>query len=189
MWKLPLSMKTWKINLYVEQFSLKSNWRLTDRLLYNKGCKKKIHVDLSKKGREAIKLEPLLVGEDSEQKGDYMGGDLSWGVSGSSHILSAQALGPNTGNTGSLCCLEAGATNKRAVGSLNLFIRSTYMFSCSQSRAEKLDWKLHQWLDLWLPWWMLQPEPSKQSSLMFHETTPYWGKGLAVQHRPQTASE
>lgn len=123
------------------------------------------------------------------KKGDYMGGHLSWRVSGSSHILSAQALGPNTGYTSPLCCLEAGKTNKRAVGSLNLFIRRTYMFSCSQSRAEKLDWKLHLWLDLWSPWWMLQREPSKQSSLMLHETTPYWGKGLAVRHRSQTASE
>lgn len=95
-------------------------------------------MDLSKKGREAIMLEPLLLGEDSEEKGDYMGGDLSWRVSGSSHILSAQALRPNTRNISSLCCLEAGETNKRAVGSLNLFIRSTYMFFCSQSREEKL---------------------------------------------------
>lgn len=31
------------------------------------------------------------------------------------HILHAQALRPNTGNISSLCCLEAGETNKRAV--------------------------------------------------------------------------
>ena len=54
-------------------------------------------MDLSKKGREAIMLEPLLLGEDSEEKGDYMGGDLSWRVSGSSHILAISALGRNKG--------------------------------------------------------------------------------------------
>ena len=87
---------------------------------------------------KVVRYEPVTPGRDSEKKGDYMGGDLSWRVSGSSHILSAQALRPNTRNISSLCCLEAGETNKRAVGSLNLFIRSTYMFFCSQSREEKL---------------------------------------------------
>ena len=32
-----------KIHLHVEQFSLKTNWRLAERLPYNQGCRKDPH--------------------------------------------------------------------------------------------------------------------------------------------------
>ena len=38
-WRPP--MNTSKIHLYVEQFSLKTHWKLVEELLYNQGCKKK----------------------------------------------------------------------------------------------------------------------------------------------------
>lgn len=39
----PLSRTHQKIHLYVEQFLLKTNWRLVERLLYNQDCKKDPH--------------------------------------------------------------------------------------------------------------------------------------------------
>jgi hypothetical protein len=36
-------MNTSKIHPRVEQFSLKTNWKLAERLLYNRGCKKDPH--------------------------------------------------------------------------------------------------------------------------------------------------
>ena len=39
-----------------------------------------------------IKSEPVPLGGDSEEKGDYMGRDLAWGVSSSSHKLGAPVL-------------------------------------------------------------------------------------------------
>ena len=37
-WNLPSSTNTSKISLRVEQFSLKTNWKLAERLVYNQGC-------------------------------------------------------------------------------------------------------------------------------------------------------
>lgn len=57
----------------MEQFSLKDNWKLVERLLYNQGCKK-IHVVSDQKGREVIRSElvpHVPLGGDSEEKGDY----------------------------------------------------------------------------------------------------------------------
>ena len=36
--------KTSKIQLHVEQFSLKTNWKLAERLLYSQDCKKDPHI-------------------------------------------------------------------------------------------------------------------------------------------------
>ena len=69
-----------KLHAHVEQFSLKTNWRVAERLLYNQGCKKD-YGELIRKGREEIRSEPVALGGDSEEKGDYMGRDLPWDVS------------------------------------------------------------------------------------------------------------
>ena len=45
----------------VEQFSLKTNWVLGERLFYNQGYEER-HVDLGKKGREWINLGLLCEG-------------------------------------------------------------------------------------------------------------------------------
>ena len=87
-----------------------SHWKLTGdwqkRILYNQGCKKDIHTELGRKGREAIRSGLLLLGGDSEDEGDYMGGDPPWGVSGLSHILGASALGSDTRKMSPLGRLE-----------------------------------------------------------------------------------
>ena len=46
-------MKISKIHLHVELFSLKSNWRLAERILHNQGCKM-IHRKTGRKGRESV---------------------------------------------------------------------------------------------------------------------------------------
>ena len=56
-----------EIHLHVEQFSLKTNWKLSEGLLYNQGCKKDAHI-IWWKGRKAIGLGPVPLGEDSEDK-------------------------------------------------------------------------------------------------------------------------
>ena len=68
-------MNTSKIKLHVKQFSLKTHWRLAKRLLCNQSCKKKkkkkIQMELSRKGREAIVLGLVFLGEDTEEEKDY----------------------------------------------------------------------------------------------------------------------
>ena len=46
-----------KIHLYVEQFALKTNWKLVETLLYTQGCK--IYMQLGKKARRAIESGPV----------------------------------------------------------------------------------------------------------------------------------
>ena len=50
----PPTMNTSKIHLDVEQFSLKTNWRLVERLLHKKDIKK-IDIESSRKEKAAIK--------------------------------------------------------------------------------------------------------------------------------------
>ena len=40
----PTNISNISIHLHVEKFSLKINWKLAERLLYNQGCKKDPHV-------------------------------------------------------------------------------------------------------------------------------------------------
>ena len=49
-----------------------------------------------RKGREVIRMGHVLLGQDSEEKGE-MGRDLLWEVSSSSHRLGAPALTTNMG--------------------------------------------------------------------------------------------
>ena len=72
-------------------------------------------MELRKKGKEAIRLGPVPLGGDSEEKGDYGSGDPPWRVSSSSHILMAPVLMSNTGKTSSLAGRRAGGPNRRAV--------------------------------------------------------------------------
>lgn len=93
-------MNTSKIHLQVGEFSLKTTWKLAESLLYNQGSKKEL-TELGGKRRGAIRLEHAPLGGDLEEKGDFTGGDLSWEVSGSSHIL-----GSDTGKTNALGWLD-----------------------------------------------------------------------------------
>ena len=45
-------MNTLKLYLLVEYFSLKTNWKLAERILYKQGCKKDMHVDRVGRGEK-----------------------------------------------------------------------------------------------------------------------------------------
>ena len=64
------SMNTSKIHLPVEQFSLKANRRLAERLFYNQGCRERFTCKWV--GREVIQLGHAPIGEDTEEKGNIM---------------------------------------------------------------------------------------------------------------------
>ena len=66
-----------------------------------------------------MRLGPVSLGGHSEEKGDYMGGEPPWGMSGLSHILGTPVLGSSRGKTSPLGWLEGCETNRRAVGSLD----------------------------------------------------------------------
>ena len=82
-----------KNNLHVEQFSLKTNWKLAERLLYNHGCKKKQYTHQQVGKEEKSSGQDLCPWEQTQGKGDYTGGHTSWGVSGLSHRLGVPVLG------------------------------------------------------------------------------------------------
>lgn len=48
-------------------------------------------MESSRKEREVIRLGPMPLREDSEERGDYTVGDSPWRLSGLSHILGAPA--------------------------------------------------------------------------------------------------
>ena len=87
-----------------------SHWKLTGNWQKD-SCTteaiKKIHTDLSRKGRETIRSGLVPLGGDSEEKGDYTSRDSPWGVSVSSHILGAPVLGSKPGKTRSLGWLDS----------------------------------------------------------------------------------
>ena len=57
-WNSPSPMNTTKIHLHVEQFSLKTNWKLAERLLYNQGYKKNPHI-IRMERKKVIKSRPV----------------------------------------------------------------------------------------------------------------------------------
>ena len=59
-----------KIHLPMEPFSLKTNWRLAETLLYTKVVRK-IHTQSGRKGKGAIRVGPVLLQGDTEEEGDY----------------------------------------------------------------------------------------------------------------------
>lgn len=59
----PLRKNTAKIHLHLEKFSLKTNWRLAEILLYNQGCKKEPH---GRKGSDQVR---------ATDGGNYTGGN------------------------------------------------------------------------------------------------------------------
>lgn len=62
----------------MEQFSLKVNWKLAERLLHNKGCKKDSHI-IGQKERNALRSGTVHGEGDSEEKGEFMGRAPPWG--------------------------------------------------------------------------------------------------------------
>lgn len=56
-----------KIHLHVEHFSLRAGWRLAERLFTTKAGRK-IHAELSRKGQEAIRSGPVLLGGTQKRR-------------------------------------------------------------------------------------------------------------------------
>lgn len=70
-------------------------------------------------GKRSDQVETCAFGRGSEEKRNDTGGDLSWGVSSSSHMLGDPAQGSGTGNLSSFAGWRAGGTHCRALGSLD----------------------------------------------------------------------
>ena len=87
---------------------------------------RKVYTELGRKRREAVRLEPAPPGGDLEEKGDFTGGDLSWEVSCSSHML-----GSDTGTQVLLAGGTAGETHRSAAGSPDSGYEALRLFSDS----------------------------------------------------------
>ena len=103
---------------------------------------RKIYVYQVGGGRDEIRSEPVPLGRDSEEKRDYIGGDAPWEVSGSSHILSAPALGSDKEKTNPLGWSKGLWTNKRTVENRDSGQEehaNTCFFALFLSKAKKAD--------------------------------------------------
>lgn len=82
-----------KIYLYLEQLLLKTNWHLTERLLYNKGCKNDIQgIRQEEKGRDQVGIGTPMRAHKREDC-------IDWVQSLGSEMLKSQAraIGSATG--------------------------------------------------------------------------------------------
>ena len=61
-----------KNNLRVEQFSLKTHWKLVEELLYNQGCKKKTRI-IGQEGKKSNQVRTCDPERETQGKGDFMG--------------------------------------------------------------------------------------------------------------------
>ena len=63
-------------------------------------------MESGRKGRKVIRLGPVCLGGDSEEQGDFTGGEPPWGVSHGSHTLGATAQGFDARKTSPLGWLK-----------------------------------------------------------------------------------
>ena len=145
-----------------------SHWKLTGD--WQKDCCTtkpvgKLHTESGRKGRERVRLGPALLGEVSEEKGDYTGGDLPWEWVVQATYWAPWPWGPTPGRQARLPGWRAGGTNRRAVGSLDATCEECTN-ACSWSRVETVDWD-----GIPLPLHVPQPEMSDSSRHLHHDTT------------------
>ena len=72
----------------MEQFSLKTNWRLSRRCFTTKAVRMR-HTESTRKGREVIRLGPAPLGEDTEEEVGCTDSEIlpgEWEVQPTSHI-------------------------------------------------------------------------------------------------------
>ena len=74
----------------MEQFSLKTNWRLAEKL--TQLTARKIHMELGRKEREAVGMGPVPLGGDTRGGGLHGLRDPPWGVCGSDYTLGAPGV-------------------------------------------------------------------------------------------------
>ena len=83
-----------------------SHWILTGDWKKDSCISKAVHTLSVRKLRKIIRLGPVPLGEDSEEKGDYTGRHPPWGVSALSHTPSILVLESCAEDTSPLGCLE-----------------------------------------------------------------------------------
>ena len=64
-----------KNNLCVEQFSLKTHWKLVEELLYNQGCKKKTRI-IGQEGKKSNQVRTCDPEKETQGKEDFYGQTL-----------------------------------------------------------------------------------------------------------------
>lgn len=86
-----------------------------------------------------IRLGPVPLREDPEEKEDYTGRDPPWGAGGRVKYSMSQPWGQNTGKTSPLAGLKARKINRKVIGSLN-FTTEEHAHAClhNRGRAERL---------------------------------------------------
>jgi len=78
--------------------------------------------------------------EDSEYKGDYMGGDLPWVWVVWAIYWKRKSCGLTQGRQAPLAGYRAMWTNRRAVRSLDSPLQEHVLRACSQVRVKRTDW-------------------------------------------------
>lgn len=125
----PPSMRTSKIHLPVEKFSLETG---DYKLIYNQGCKKRS--TLWELGENWSDQDLHL----QKRRGITQAQRSFLGVSGENHILSAPALGSDTRRTSPLSCLKNNGTDHRTVRNLlHLWTACTYLLTLKKKKSQK----------------------------------------------------
>ena len=152
--------------IYIEKFSLKTKWRLAERLLYNQGCKKDPHGIIREEGKKSSQVQPVLLGGDSEEKGDDMAEILpgEWVVRATYWV--PQPWGPTKGRQDPLAGWSGGGTNRRAVGCLGTFHEECTNTFLLLRQGRECELRTHSWLTGFPqpPQCAPQPELSEHSS-------------------------
>ena len=138
-------------------------------------------MESSRKGREAIKSEPVTLRRDY-----YMDCNPIFGMNNSSHILGAHPWSLTQGRWAHLTGWRASETNKRDVGNLDSTHEKhvhTYLLQKQGREGGLKTVPVAGWLlmtaPVHVPAWAeqtLQPH-------FFHKATPHWDEDPAVRHR------
>ena len=116
MWRSPPPTNTSKLHLHVESFSLKTNWKLAEGLLYNQGCEKDPHIT-AQEGKESDQVGTCAPWEGTQRKGRIQRW-THWGVRGESRRLGAWVLGSYVGRPAALAGWRTSGAGRRAMGRL-----------------------------------------------------------------------
>lgn len=101
---------------------------------------RKLHTELGRKGREAVRSGPVAQAGVSEEKGDYRDRDSPWGVNGSSYILQARVLRSGPVKTSSLWGLGGLTWGLWEAQTPSTWEECMYALTFSWSRVERADW-------------------------------------------------